>query len=89
MRDVPVHGCSAALRQVSEGHLCPIEGSHTMFINQNLGELNLKVAYYGPALSGKTTNLEYIYANLGRRQRTLLGIGGDRRGRGFRYLEDK
>ena len=32
-----------------------------MFINRKLGELNLKIVYYGSALSGKTTNLEYIY----------------------------
>jgi signal recognition particle receptor subunit beta len=35
-----------------------------MFINRKLGELNLKVVYWGPALSGKTTNLEYIHANI-------------------------
>jgi len=34
-----------------------------MFINWGLGELNLKIVYYGPALSGKTANLQYIYAN--------------------------
>ena len=33
-----------------------------MFLNQKLGEINLKIVYYGPALSGKTTNLQYIYA---------------------------
>ncbi len=33
-----------------------------MFINWRLRELNLKIVYYGPALSGKTTNLQYIYA---------------------------
>ncbi|NJM06449.1 gliding-motility protein MglA [Candidatus Gracilibacteria bacterium] len=33
-----------------------------MFINWGLGELNLKIVYYGPALSGKTTNLQYIHA---------------------------
>lgn len=33
-----------------------------MFINWALGELNLKLVYYGPGLSGKTTNLQYIYA---------------------------
>jgi mutual gliding-motility protein MglA len=27
-------------------------------------ELILKIVYYGPALCGKTTNLEYIYAQL-------------------------
>ncbi|MDY6875545.1 MAG: GTPase domain-containing protein [Chloroflexota bacterium] len=33
-----------------------------MFINWKLREINLKVVYYGPALSGKTTNLQYIHA---------------------------
>ncbi|MBC8162396.1 MAG: gliding-motility protein MglA [Roseiflexaceae bacterium] len=33
-----------------------------MFVNWALGELNLKIVYYGPALSGKTTNLQYIHA---------------------------
>lgn len=33
-----------------------------MFINWGLGELNLKIVYYGPALSGKTTNLQVIHA---------------------------
>jgi len=33
-----------------------------MFINWKLRELNLKIVYYGPALSGKTTNLQYIHA---------------------------
>ena len=33
-----------------------------MFINKKLGEINLKIVYYGPGLSGKTTNLQHIYA---------------------------
>jgi len=33
-----------------------------MFINWALGEINLKIVYYGAALSGKTTNLQFIYA---------------------------
>ncbi len=32
-----------------------------MFINRIRKEINLKIVYYGPPLSGKTTNLEYIY----------------------------
>lgn len=32
-----------------------------MFINWKLRELNLKIVYYGPALSGKTTNLQFIH----------------------------
>lgn len=35
-----------------------------MFINWKLREIILKIVYYGPALSGKTTNLEYIHARL-------------------------
>jgi signal recognition particle receptor subunit beta len=40
-----------------------------MFINRKLRELNLKIVYYGPALSGKTTNLEYVHAHTNPRQR--------------------
>jgi signal recognition particle receptor subunit beta len=32
-----------------------------MFINWKLREINLKIVYYGPALSGKTSNLQYIH----------------------------
>jgi signal recognition particle receptor subunit beta len=35
-----------------------------MYINWPRRELNLKVVYYGPALSGKTTNLEQIHARV-------------------------
>ena len=34
-----------------------------MFINRGLKEINLKIVYYGPALSGKTTNLQYVHAH--------------------------
>lgn len=34
--------------------------------------LNLKIVYYGPALSGKTTNLEYIHAHTDPNRRTNL-----------------
>lgn len=37
-----------------------------MNINWQLRELNLKIVYYGPALSGKTTNLEQIHARVDR-----------------------
>lgn len=40
-----------------------------MFINRKLGELQLKIVYYGPAMSGKTTNLEYIHARTNPRLR--------------------
>jgi hypothetical protein len=32
-----------------------------VFINRKLKEIQLKIVYYGPALSGKTTNLEFIH----------------------------
>ncbi|KAA3662151.1 MAG: gliding-motility protein MglA [Calditrichaeota bacterium] len=35
-----------------------------MFINWAQKEINLKIVYYGPGLSGKTTNLEYIYSQI-------------------------
>lgn len=35
-----------------------------MFINWALQEINLKIVYYGPGMSGKTTNLEYIHEKL-------------------------
>ncbi|RMH95906.1 MAG: gliding-motility protein MglA [Calditrichaeota bacterium] len=35
-----------------------------MFINWALQEVNLKIVYYGPGMSGKTTNLEYIHSRL-------------------------
>jgi hypothetical protein len=33
-----------------------------MFVNWKLREINLKIVYYGPALSGKTTTLERVHA---------------------------
>jgi len=35
-----------------------------MFINWAQREITLKIVYYGPGLSGKTTNLRYIHNNL-------------------------
>lgn len=43
-----------------------------MFINWQLRELNLKIVYYGPALSGKTTNLEQIHACVDPQRRSDL-----------------
>jgi len=43
-----------------------------MFINWQSRELNLKVVYYGAALSGKTTNLEQIHARVDPRRRGEL-----------------
>lgn len=33
------------------------------FINYNTKEINYKVVYYGPGLSGKTTNVQYVFEN--------------------------
>ncbi len=43
-----------------------------MFINWKLGEINLSIVYYGPALSGKTTNLEQIHAHTNPKVRSEL-----------------
>ena len=43
-----------------------------MFINWKMREVNLKIVYYGPALSGKTTNLEYIHARTNPQLRSEL-----------------
>ena len=43
-----------------------------MFINWQSRELNLKVVYYGPALSGKTTNLEQIHSRVSPQRRGEL-----------------
>lgn len=40
-----------------------------VFINWPAKELNLKIVYFGTALSGKTTNLETIYAKIDPRLR--------------------
>ncbi len=43
-----------------------------MHINWQLRKLNLKIVYYGPALSGKTTNLEQIHKSVDPRRRSEL-----------------
>jgi mutual gliding-motility protein MglA len=43
-----------------------------MIINYKKRQLNLKIVYYGPALSGKTTNLEYIHAHIDPNRRSNL-----------------
>lgn len=43
-----------------------------MFINWKTRELAVNIVYYGPALSGKTTNLEQIHARLNARARSEL-----------------
>ncbi len=43
-----------------------------MFINWKLREVRLKLVYYGASLCGKTTNLEYIHANVNPNARSEL-----------------
>ncbi len=43
-----------------------------MYINWQLRELNLKIVYYGPASSGKTTNLEQIHRRVDAAHRSEL-----------------
>lgn len=45
-----------------------------MFINWRTRELSLNIVYYGPALSGKTTNLEQIHARLAQQARSELFV---------------
>ena len=34
------------------------------FLNYSTREINFKIVYYGPGLSGKTTNIKYIYEKI-------------------------
>jgi len=43
-----------------------------MIINYSKRQLNLKIVYYGPAMSGKTTNLEYIHSHTDPNRRSNL-----------------
>ena len=43
-----------------------------MFINYGSQEINLKIVYYGPGLSGKTTNLEYVFSHIDPKLRSNL-----------------
>ncbi len=43
-----------------------------MIINYPKRQLNLKIVYYGPAMSGKTTNLEYIHTHTDPNRRSNL-----------------
>lgn len=42
------------------------------FINYTTKEINCKVIYFGPGLSGKTTNIQYIYEKTQQRERGKL-----------------
>ena len=35
-----------------------------MFINTSLNQIDLKIVYYGPGMSGKTTNLEWAHTHI-------------------------
>jgi hypothetical protein len=43
-----------------------------MHINWQLREIDVKIVYYGPPLSGKTTNLEQIHARMASRSQSEL-----------------
>jgi len=43
-----------------------------MFINWKMREIKLKLVYYGASLCGKTTNLEFIHANINPSARSEL-----------------
>jgi len=43
-----------------------------MNINWRMRELNLKIVYYGPGLSGKTTNLEQIHDKVAKEYRSEM-----------------
>jgi signal recognition particle receptor subunit beta len=50
-------------------------------INYPLKEMTIKIVYYGPGLSGKTTSLKYIYENLPEKKKgkiVTLSTEGDR-----------
>lgn len=42
------------------------------FVNLKTKEIQIKIVYYGPGRSGKTTNLEYIYENFGNRLKSKM-----------------
>jgi len=48
------------------------------FINYSSKEINCKIVYYGPGLSGKTASLKYIYNNSDPESRgKLISLSGD------------
>ncbi|MCX7675459.1 MAG: ADP-ribosylation factor-like protein [Bdellovibrionaceae bacterium] len=42
------------------------------FFNHNAKEIHCKIVYYGPSLSGKTTNIQWIYNNTATDQKSKL-----------------
>jgi len=42
------------------------------FLNYSTKEINFKIVYYGPGLSGKTTNIKYIYSRINKTNKGKL-----------------
>lgn len=42
------------------------------FINYNAKEIHCKIVYYGPSLSGKTTNIQWVYQETSEDQKSKL-----------------
>lgn len=42
------------------------------FINHNAKEIHCKIVYYGPSLSGKTTNIQWVYQQTAQDQKSKL-----------------
>ena len=62
-----LRGTNFAFRGIRCGWGCPTHappGVGLVLLNYAGREINAKVVYYGPGLSGKTTNLECIYASV-------------------------
>jgi len=58
------------------------------FINYSSKEINCKIVFYGPGLSGKTTNIKYIYetSNPSTRGKLISLSGEDNRSLFFDFL---
>lgn len=47
-------------------------------INYNSREVSCKIVYYGPGLSGKTTNLQYVHSKVpGKTKGDLISLATD------------
>jgi signal recognition particle receptor subunit beta len=51
-----------ALRKIAQQ--CRPEGTQMAVFNHSRKEIDAKIVYYGPGISGKTTNLQFIHQNL-------------------------
>ena len=57
------------------------------FINYAAREINCKIVYFGPGLSGKTTNVQYIYEKTQHQQKSkLITLGESERTLFFDFL---